>query len=263
MAILNNSTVEVKRSFNASAARVYDAIAKGVLLQTCGAKPESIKMDLREGGEWSVIFGKDYPMSGKFLQIVKNEKLVFTWGNDGEVTITLKEKNGLTEMHLLHVGISSEKAAKDIDWGWRDGINDFSPHVGRTVVVEREFKKPIASVYEIFTKPSFFAQVGVDLGTGRLDFRIGGEYYYDLPESCSGKENDYVSGEFTDIVPNKRIAFTWRTLTEHGPIGETLVMIDFAEKDGGTHVKLTHTGFPNEATAKSHHGGWSDIFEKL
>jgi uncharacterized protein YndB with AHSA1/START domain len=264
MAILNNSTVEVKRFFNASAKRVYDAIAQGILFETCGAKPESIKMDLREGGEWSVVFGSDYPLSGKFLKMVKNEKLMFTWGIDGQVTITLKEKNGVTEMNLLHEGITTEAHAKDIDSGWREGINDFSPHVGRTVVVERDFKQPIEKVYAVFAQPAFFSHVGVDMKTGRLDFRIGGEYYYDLPQSCSGKENDYVSGEFTDIVPNHRIAFTWKTLTANGPIGETLVAIDFKKKDDTTtHVRLTHSGFPDEATAQSHQGGWSDIFEKL
>jgi uncharacterized protein YndB with AHSA1/START domain len=261
MAIKSESTVEVRRKFHASAETIFDAISKGVLLRTCGAKSETIKIDFREGGAWSVVFAPDHPKQGKYLKIEKNKTVAFTWGNDGKVTITLSEDKSVTQLHLLHEGISSVGHCADIDGGWRDGLNDFTPEVSRTIKITRELNAPIAQVFELCAGPHFFLRTGAVLETGSTDFRIGGKYTYKVA-GCT--ESDFVEGEFTDILPNRRIAFTWNSLCPSGPTGETLVLLDFSKKDENkTIVTLTHTGFPDEGTAKDHEGGWNEIFDKL
>jgi uncharacterized protein YndB with AHSA1/START domain len=263
MAILNYSTVEVKRVFNTTPEKLFDAIKAGILFSSCG-NGKVVNVDFRVGGEFSFSYGSTDKeiCSGKFLEITPHSIIRISWPDGSDVKIMFKPETATsTQMHLLHENISSTDMAKEFDGGWRDGINEFSPHVGRTVVIERELKGAVEKVYELFAKPEFFLRVGAVLNTGSADFRIGGKYSYDVTGYADG---DFVKGEFTDIVPNRHIVFTWSSLCSAGPTGETLVMIDFAKVDDKTtKVKLTHSGFPNEGTAKDHEGGWKDIFEKF
>lgn len=265
MAILNespnNHTVEVKRTFNATPEKLFGAIGAGVLFRTCGGG-DTVKVDFREGGTFFFRCGPEHSCEGKFLEITPHSLIRFTWPDGSDVTIRLTPETATaTRMHLLHQNIASAENAKDYDWGWRDGINDFSPHVGKTVVVERQLKGPLENVYALFAKPELFLRVGAELSSGSADFRVGGKYSYKVT-GCT--EGDFVKGEFTDIIPNKRLSFTWHSLCGAGPTGETLVTIDFKKVDEQTtNVKLTHSGFPNEAVAKDHEAGWTEIFEKL
>lgn len=261
MAILNNSTVEVKRVFNATPEKLFKAVGAGVLFSTCGGH-DTVKTDFREGGDFSFSCGTEHHCAGKFLQIIPHSLICFTWPDGSNVTIRFTpESAAATQMHLLHENIASADNAKDYDWGWRDGINDFSPRVGKTIVIERQLKGSVEKVFELFAKPEFFTRVGADLQSGSVDFRVGGKYSYKVTGCTDG---DFVKGEYTDIIPNRRIAFTWYSLCGAGPTGETLVTIDFKKiDDTTTQVKLTHSGFPNEAVAKEHDGGWTEIFDKM
>lgn len=267
MAIINNNTVSVKRSFNAPAASIFEALAQGVLLGTCGAKPGSFRMDLREGGAWHVEFKNGHVIDGKVLKVEKNKLLVFTWGDDGFVTISLNELKGFTQMHLLHENISTAEMAKDINWGWTDGVNDFTHKITRSITVEREISAPLAKVYELCAGPQFFLRVGAIPATGAADFRVGGKYYFACTgcgEKHEGDGGDFVEGEFTNIEPNKQVVFTWNTSTQFGPTGETLVSMHFkAVGEGKTLITLIHSGFPSAETAKNHEEGWTDIFNTL
>ena len=261
MAILNNSTVEVKRVFNTSPEKLFQAIGAGVLFRTCGGG-DTVKTDFREGGEFYFACGPEHSCTGKFLQVQPHSLIQFTWPDASTVTIRLTpETSTSTLMHLLHENIASAENAKLYDWGWRDGINDFSPHVGKTIVIERQLNGALEKVFSLIAQPEFFLRVGADLASGSADFRVGGKYSYKVTGCTDG---DFVKGEFTDIIPNRRVSFTWHSRCGAGPTGETLVTIDLKKvSDTVTNMKLTHSGFPSEAVAKEHDIGWTEIFEKF
>jgi uncharacterized protein YndB with AHSA1/START domain len=77
-----------------------------------------------------------------------------------------------------------------------------------------------------------------------IDFRIGGSFEIlfnkDAEPGSQGSEGCVYLG----YVPNEMISFTWNA-PPHLPLREehTWVVITFAPTDGGTHVRLTHTGF--------------------
>ena len=264
MAILNESTVSVKRSFNAPAKAVFEAISKGVLFRTCGAKPDSIQIDFREGGNWQVDFDC-HLCGGKFVSVVPHSRIAFTWDGESVVTISLTEAKGITHMHLLHEGIKLDGRVKDIDWGWRDGVNDFTHQITRSLKVQREIDAPLEKVYELCAGPQFFLRVGAIKGEGSADFRVGGRYFFHVTGCHKGDEGgDFVEGEFTNIQPNYQVVFTWSTMTQFGPTGETLVSMKFEKQgDEKTLVTLIHSGFPSEDIKKDHEQGWTQIFEEF
>lgn len=69
------------------------------------------------------------------------------------------------------------------------------------------------------------------------------------------------SGIYREIVPGKKLVFTWGW---EGPERvETLVTVDFIDKDDGTEVTVTHERFTNPEQAKMHTEGWIGCLESL
>ena len=69
-----------------------------------------------------------------------------------------------------------------------------------------------------------------------------------------------VEGEVVEVMPGKRIAFTWGVAegkqTASMPPGSTRVTITLAPSKAGTRVTLVHAGFPSEEERNHHVGGW-------
>ena len=75
---------------------------------------------------------------------------------------------------------------------------------------------------------------------------------------------DVVSGSFVEIVPNRRVVFTfgWERTDVEVPPGSTTVEIDLRPKDGGTELRLVHRGLAGPM-ADAHAGGWTNYLARL
>jgi uncharacterized protein YndB with AHSA1/START domain len=71
-------------------------------------------------------------------------------------------------------------------------------------------------------------------------------------------------GTFREVVPVHRLtySFGWDELPEMPP-DSSLVEIDLLERDGGTLLRMTHTGLPNEAERDGHEKGWRHYLGRL
>jgi uncharacterized protein YndB with AHSA1/START domain len=67
-------------------------------------------------------------------------------------------------------------------------------------------------------------------------------------------------GEYTEIDPPKRLAFTW---TWDGDSKRQLIEIDFEEHDGITTVRFNQSGLWDEDSVRSHEEGWGRCFDNL
>jgi len=123
--------------------------------------------------------------------------------------------------------------------------------------VSKTFTSPVEKVYAVCADEDFFDFCGVDLDTGTYDFRVGGSYSYTVDET------DFVKGQFREIVPNERLAFTWDTMGLDAPTGETVVVLTFASSPAGCVVELEHTGIKHRKTAKAHEAAWIEILEAI
>lgn len=87
------------------------------------------ELDVRVGGRFRMVFGgpkgTDHEVAGKYLEVVPNRKLVFTWTwprttpeRESQVTIVFRAVGGGTELDFLHEQFFDEKVRDDHKRGW-------------------------------------------------------------------------------------------------------------------------------------------------
>jgi uncharacterized protein YndB with AHSA1/START domain len=68
-------------------------------------------------------------------------------------------------------------------------------------------------------------------------------------------------GRYLRVEPPRLLEFTWVSENTHGK--ESVVTIEFAPRAGGTDVRLTHEGLPDEKMAMAHTQGWTYFLDTL
>lgn len=137
--------------------------------------------------------------------------------------------------------------------------------------IERFLPFPRELVFEAWTQAEHLLQwmgptFGINLSFIELDVQANGCYRFGFEDSDCQTESEvsYVHGEYLSIEPPRHLAFTW--VWEH-PVpdsGETThVTVDLTEVDGGTQLRLIHTGFPHMESRQRHNQGWNGTIEKL
>ena len=151
------SPVIIIGTFPVSAARAYKAwTSEDEIIQWFGTEPFCVKsasIDLSVGGSWKFIFEdtpqKTISLQGEYIEIIPNEKLVFSWKhvteNKGEektstapskVTVKFRELNGETTITLHHENINNEDGRKGVGSGWQCSFeslqNIFKQSSGKT-----------------------------------------------------------------------------------------------------------------------------------
>jgi uncharacterized protein YndB with AHSA1/START domain len=93
-----------------------------------------------------------------------------------------------------------------------------------------------------------------------LDVRVGGRFriVFGGPQ---GTEHE-VQGVYKEVVPNRRLAFTW-TWPRTTPERESLVTIVFKADGGGTELDFLHAQLFDESVRDGHRRGWTESFVKL
>ena len=120
----------------------------------------------------------------------------------------------------------------------------------RKIDVTRAFDAPVSALYNLCGSTQFFRLCGVDSGPGLFDFRVGGRYDFRL-----GSE-DFIRGEFKEIVPYEKIVFSWTTNTKFGECTDTLVTLLMRATPGGSELRILHEGFARDDLKSAHDEGW-------
>ncbi len=115
---------------------------------------------------------------------------------------------------------------------------------------------PPARVYELLTDPALLVEWMAPVAD--LDPQPGGSLTW------THLNGDSVIGAFVELVPARRIVFTygWEREDVGIPPGSTTVEIDLLPKDGGTDLRLVHRGLAGPM-ADAHDGGWSNYLARL
>jgi uncharacterized protein YndB with AHSA1/START domain len=129
------------------------------------------------------------------------------------------------------------------------------------LVVQREIHvaAPRATVFAFLTDPDKIVNwVGAEAQT---ETHPGGIY---LLKGIAGDPTRVARGTFREVVPVHRLAYTfgWEGGAEVPP-GSSLIEIDLTEQNGGTLVRLTHSGLPDAAQCAAHDRGWAYYMERL
>ena len=89
------------------------------------------------------------------------------------------------------------------------------------------------------------------------DPRPGGVFRLDI-------HGHVATGEFVELDPPRRVVYTWGWEGDgqiHPP-GSTTVEFDLEPKDGGTQLRLRHTGLTDEGVI-AHSEGWEQFLPEL
>jgi uncharacterized protein YndB with AHSA1/START domain len=115
-------------------------------------------------------------------------------------------------------------------------------------VIERQvfIVAPPEVVFKFLTKPELMLHW---LGSSQqLDPQTGGVFEVEV------SPGNIARGEYTEVVPFCRVAFTWGWKSPRSDLaallpGTSLVEIELEPREGGTHLRLRHSRLPEELQA--------------
>jgi uncharacterized protein YndB with AHSA1/START domain len=127
------------------------------------------------------------------------------------------------------------------------------------LVVRRETQiaAPPSTVFAFLTDPEkIVSWMGAEANT---EMHPGGLY---LLKGVNGRAT--ARGAFREVVPVHRLAYSfgWDG-DEEVPPGSSLIEIDLIDRDGGTLLRMTHSGLPNAAKCAAHDKGWAHYLGRL
>lgn len=119
------------------------------------------------------------------------------------------------------------------------------------VKVEKVIGRPVSDVFRALKEGRLFMNCSADSSSMKIDFRVGGKYHIDF--WSHGKFN---YGEFLEIVPERKIVFSWCQSFEPDRQPDTQVTIELFPEASKTRLVLLHTGFRNQEICDAHQHGW-------
>jgi uncharacterized protein YndB with AHSA1/START domain len=130
--------------------------------------------------------------------------------------------------------------------------------------VTRTFDAPRGEVFAAWTDPAVLAlwwgPGGFTTPSVEMDLREGGTYRF----AMKPPDGDvvFVGGTFREVKPPDRLVFTWAWEEDDGPGHESLVTVDFAERDGSTELTLTQERLADATSRDAHVEGWTSTLDR-
>lgn len=124
-----------------------------------------------------------------------------------------------------------------------------------TLVVERRVAAAPSAVYAYLTDSKRWARWQGEQAT--IEATPGGLFRILMGNGMCAR------GQFVELVPHKRVVFTWGWIDLPDlPPGSTVVEIDLEQDGDGTLIRLTHRDMPPDH-ADVHRVGWEHYLARL
>jgi uncharacterized protein YndB with AHSA1/START domain len=214
--------------------------------------------------------GAEYPMGGEFREIAAPERLVFTSGpldEKGKLifeflhTVTFVERNGGTTLTVRSRVLKTTAEANKFIGGFEAGMTQSLERLAGLaeigpLIIEQTFDAPVALVWRAITTKEDMSRWYFDLAEFKPE--VGFEFRFVVEHE--GNTYDHRC-KVTEVIPQKKIAYTWRY---EGLEGDSLVTFELFAKGGKTRLKLTHVGhetFPKTPpyARKNFIRGWTEL----
>ena len=134
-----------------------------------------------------------------------------------------------------------------------------------SVRTARLIRAPRGRVYAAWTDPAqlrkWFGPANVKTRKLTADVRVGGKFRWECTDP-EGKEVT-ISGEYREVVPDRKIVFTWQLEDEDWKNHNSMVTVEFFDRGDGTEVRLTHENLPTKPSRDDHEQGWNSVLDKL
>lgn len=137
-----------------------------------------------------------------------------------------------------------------------------------SVVIERSFEAPVDLIWRMWTDPEHFRQWfgpdGATISVAKLDVTPGGSRLVCMEvQSPSGLMQMWFTGEFREVVENRRLVYTESVSDEDGNAlahETTEITVELEAAGDHTRMVMTHIGIPADSPGAA---GWTMAFAKL
>jgi uncharacterized protein YndB with AHSA1/START domain len=125
----------------------------------------------------------------------------------------------------------------------------------RTVVIERTFPHPPEKLWRALTESPLITQWLM-----KNDFEPVAGRKFQLRSEPVPNWNGIIDCEVMVVEPLKRLSYSWGTMGL-----ESVVLFTLTPTDGGTHLRMEHSGFPTDQDAayKGATYGWQRFLGQL
>ena len=145
-------------------------------------------------------------------------------------------------------------------------MKEVATDTGTGLVLRRTYDVPRERLFAAWTTPAavkeFFGPGDVTIEKVEIDARAGGTYRIDFKRPDG--ELLTARGVYRELRSPERIVCTWAWDEDDPALAkETLLTLEFFDRDGQTELVLTHELFRDEEQRNNHKEGWTAILEQL
>ena len=133
------------------------------------------------------------------------------------------------------------------------------------LLLQRVLPAPRERVFAALVDPEVLGEwwgpAGFTTPALELDVRLGGRFRITMqpPEG----EEFHLAGEFTELDPPARLAYTFLWEEPHPDDRETHVTLSLEERDAATELTLDHGDFATDERFALHERGWTETLDRL
>jgi uncharacterized protein YndB with AHSA1/START domain len=135
----------------------------------------------------------------------------------------------------------------------------------REIRVERIIEGPIEAVFRAWTTVEGMCQWwgpgGFATPYAEIDLRPGGSYLL-IMQPPQG-EPLHLRGIYREVIPRKRLVYTWQWTSGVPDLRESLVTVEFEDLGGNTKVTIVHGKLDAESGIEPYESGWQSGLGKL
>jgi uncharacterized protein YndB with AHSA1/START domain len=152
------------------------------------------------------------------------------------------------------------------------------PYSLGAVEIVRSFDAPVSLIWKMWTDPEHFkawyGPQGATIIVADMDVRVGGTRHVGMEmQTPNGPMRMWLTGEYRQVVENKRLVYTESICDETGTVASTPdtgleaghpstteVRVELEEIDGRVRMLMTHIGIPSDSPGAA---AWATALDKL
>lgn len=139
-----------------------------------------------------------------------------------------------------------------------------TPPQAISLTLKRHYRASPERVFAAWTMPEHLARWMAPRDDfaptlAEVDLRPGGRYRFAM--SAPNGDKPTVGGAFEEIIPGKKLVFTWAW--EHTPDRVSVITVTLDAKDGGTELTLHQERLADDDARSRHERGWIGCLARL